>query len=682
MCNGDIDQAGQLIPEANVDCLTYNHIDKLAEIFKSSKDTKSILQKILTEYEQSTTVPKQNPPCTLKTIGKAVNWLTDHQLPTLYKDKEKYAIHPIREMFILAVLDHRTDLTDLLWKYLDRDFIAASIMASFLMKFISIKLKNQQAMFNLSRQLSNRADEYETKAANILEESYQENPEMAHLLLVRSLDEWDHRTVFSLAFAGGFKIFLQHDCCQQKLNEAWFGTLPCYTPKWKVAIGIICPLVVTYSNARGACCENRSSCIKESFEKLIWNFYSSPIVKFSTYTLSYVTFLCVFSFFILTQMRPGKINIYEYLVWIWASSVYADELRQLTLSTIKAKSLNPRKIEYFDSWWNIYDQVLFLFVVLAMIFRNHLPAEYFFLTANVYALAFVLYMLRILQNFYVIQAIGPKIEIIYRMLKDLCFFLLLFLLFILAFGIAFQSLVHPPPTNFQAHLSHNFTSRVLTHILYIPYFVIFQQFDDIKDQISNCEDSDYTDIDSANYIPKCSKLAAAFYLVYILITSLLLVNLLIATFSSSYNEVEEIAEQTWLFHRFEIISEYIEKPTLIPPLILLNHIWRLIKYFREKAILHRKRAKPQTTRGETVTSLNIAHTNILETTFGNGMDFKAELPRLKRECAALEAAAAESKWNEFYDRHRMNIYCKHSVGGDLSTINKREKALLKAMEGQ
>ena len=157
----------------------------------------------------------------------------------------------------------------------------------------------------------------------------------------------------------------------------------------------------------------------------------------------------------------------------WRSALSKLKVSTLTRSNISTAGGISTTRFYSDwSFWPSYSDLPYLWRTFDM-------------TADVYALAFVLYMLRILQNFYVIQAIGPKIEIIYRMLKDLCFFLLLFLLFILAFGIAFQSLVHPPSSDSQLHLSQDFASNVFRHILYIPYFVIFQQFDDIKDQISN-----------------------------------------------------------------------------------------------------------------------------------------------------------------------------------------------------
>ena len=169
VCGGDVDEVEDSLSSSPPDfnCLTYEHIENVAQAFINSKKTKSILRTIVKEYTHSKRWPCQrsdlgnsDTQIPLKTIGEAVNWLTDHQLPSLYKDNTR-KLFPIRELFFLAVLDHRTELADLLWKHLDQDFIAASIMASFLMKFISAKLKNHQAMFNLSRQLLEIADEYE-----------------------------------------------------------------------------------------------------------------------------------------------------------------------------------------------------------------------------------------------------------------------------------------------------------------------------------------------------------------------------------------------------------------------------------------------------------------------------------------------------------------------------------------
>ena len=372
-------------------------------------------------------------------------------------------------------------------------------------------------MFNLSRQMLENAKKYEKRAKKILHECFEEDPTKAHLLLVYSMDNWDNRTVLSMAYAGEQMDFFAHDCCQQKLNESWYGKLQSSTPMWRIAIGIFFPLFVLCGNMLKSKKENNgikenkenngnednkedkgSKRFKENKERRdgrrngrcgkcfgvsLYDFYNAPIVKFCTYTLSYLTYLVLFSIVMLTQLEPKDVRVFEYLVWAWACSMYVDELRLLFNGWKAVKfSCNPFKNEYFDSWWNLYDQLLFWLMVLAVVFRYSLPIEQFEGTLNVYAIAFVFYVLRVLQNFYIVQALGPKIEIIYRMLKDLFIFLLIFFLFMFAFGIAFQALVHPNPSTFKSLSVSDPTILIdlFKHIIYLPHFVIVQQFDGLK----------------------------------------------------------------------------------------------------------------------------------------------------------------------------------------------------------
>ena len=209
-----------------------------------------------------------------------------------------------------------------------------------------------------------------------------------------------------------------------------------------------------------------------------------------------------------------------------------------------------------------------------------------------------------------------------------------------------------------------------------------------KIKFQTCVDSNYTDISSDVQISRCSGLATAFYLVYILITSLLLVNLLIATFSSSYNKVEESAEQTWLYHRFEIISEYIEKPTLAPPLTLLNHIWRLFKFCRKMAIRRWKKHKEKL--GETAATRqtkrcisvrynlqNIKSLNDIETEMQGRVD-TMKLERMKSISRIFKSdTATREEWEAYLDFERGGIYDKLEIVGNLEERNELERNLLK-----
>ena len=108
---------------------------------------------------------------------------------------------------------------------------------------------------------------------------------------------------------------------------------------------------------------------------------------------------------------------------------------------------------------------------------------------------------------------------------------------------------------------------VLFDIVYDPYYAVFQQFDDIQNQFLNCTNDTAIHItgngtssygEGRNY-PRCSWLARLLFAVYAAFTCLLLVNLLIAIFNISFQDVQAEAEKTWSFNRVDIITEYIDK---------------------------------------------------------------------------------------------------------------------------
>lgn len=67
--------------------------------------------------------------------------------------------------------------------------------------------------------------------------------------------------------------------------------------------------------------------------------------------------------------------------------------------------------------------------------------------------------------------------------------------------------------------------------------------------------------------------------VYLLIANILLINLLIAVFNNIFNEMNAVAHQVWMFQRFTVVMEYEQKPVLPPPLIVVCHVYLLLRYF-------------------------------------------------------------------------------------------------------
>ena len=50
------------------------------------------------------------------------------------------------------------------------------------------------------------------------------------------------------------------------------------------------------------------------------------------------------------------------------------------------------------------------------------------------------------------------------------------------------------------------------------------------------------------------------------------------TSSNTFYRVNAISTQVWKFQRYSLVLEYEQKPILPPPLILLSHVYLIIKY--------------------------------------------------------------------------------------------------------
>lgn len=53
-------------------------------------------------------------------------------------------------------------------------------------------------------------------------------------------------------------------------------------------------------------------------------------------------------------------------------------------------------------------------------------------------------------------------------------------------------------------------------------------------------------------------------------------------FSNTFSDVQEKSDQIWKYERYNLVIEYHNRPGLVPPFILLSHIWLLLQYIHRK----------------------------------------------------------------------------------------------------
>ncbi|XP_023619326.1 transient receptor potential cation channel subfamily M member 2 isoform X7 [Myotis lucifugus] len=267
----------------------------------------------------------------------------------------------------------------------------------------------------------------------------------------------------------------------------------------------------------------------------------------------------------------------ERLIYLWLFSLVCEELRQLLYDPDEC-GLVKMALLYFSDFWNKLDIAAILLFIAGLTCR--LIPGLLYPGRIVLSLDFIMFCLRLMHIFTISKTLGPKIIIVKRMMKDVFFFLFLLAVWVVSFGVAKQAI-----------LIHN-ESRVdwiFRGVVYQSYLTIFGQMpayiDGVNFSLDQCSPNG-TD----PYKPKCPEsdatrhrpifpewLTVILLCLYLLFTNILLLNLLIAMFNYTFQQVQEHTDQIWKFQRHDLIEEYQGRPPAPPPFILLSHLHLFIK---------------------------------------------------------------------------------------------------------
>lgn len=313
------------------------------------------------------------------------------------------------------------------------------------------------------------------------------------------------------------------------------------------------------------------------FEKVL-RFYQAPFVKFFANVLSYVFFLGLYSYNILSKFTLEP-HWSEFVLHIWVCTLIVEELRQVI--TQEPNSF-WRKLEwYFSSAWNIADVFSLTTFVIATGLRyaawNHKNQKFLDAARIIYATDVIIFIVRLLQIFSVNKNLGPKLVMIRKMLHDLKYFIFILAIFIVGYGIAFQS-VRFPNTSF---------GTAIAGVLNKPYWQMYGELfiEEILEDPKNCSTGKPVCMTGGD--EPCSsdygKYVAPIYMaLYMLFTNILLLNLLIAIFNYTFEKVQDASDKVWKFQRYELILEYHDRPSLIPPFVIFSHLKMTITWIFQR----------------------------------------------------------------------------------------------------
>uniref|UniRef100_A0A8C6DTH7 Transient receptor potential cation channel subfamily M member 2 n=1 Tax=Moschus moschiferus TaxID=68415 RepID=A0A8C6DTH7_MOSMO len=491
-------------------------------------------------------------------------------LRSLYKrssGQATFTIDPVRDLLIWAIVQNRRELAEIIWAQ-SQDCIAAALACSKILKELS---KEEEDTDSLEEMLV-LADEYEQRAIGVFTECYRKDEERAQKLLVRVSEAWGRTTCLQLALEAKDMKFVSHGGIQAFLTKVWWGQLGVDNGLWRV---VLCMLVFPLLYTGLVSFRNRQLQAERGLAR-VRAFFSAPVVVFHMNILSYFVFLCLFAYVLMVDFQPQPSGC-EYLIYVWLFSLVCEELRQLFYDP-DGSGLRKAVLVYFSDFWNKLDVCAILLFIAGLTCR--LTPSLLYTGRIILSLDFTMFCLRLMHIFTISKTLGPKIIIVKRMMKDVFFFLFLLAVWVVSFGVAKQAI-----------LIHNErrVEWIFRGAIYHSYLTIFGQLPTYIDGV-NFRPDQCSPNGTDPYKPKCPEIDQArqepvfpewltvlLLCLYLLFANILLLNLLIAMFNYTFQQVQERTDQIWKFQRHDLIEEYQGRPPAPPPFILLSHLHLFIK---------------------------------------------------------------------------------------------------------
>uniref|UniRef100_A0A3B3UXB0 Transient receptor potential cation channel, subfamily M, member 2 n=1 Tax=Poecilia latipinna TaxID=48699 RepID=A0A3B3UXB0_9TELE len=442
----------------------------------------------------------------------------------------------------------------------------------------------------------------------VFSKCYNSDEVRAQKLLVRISRLWGKTTCLRLALEANDKNFVAQSGVQALLTQIWCGELSVENPVWRVLVCMVFfPLIYTRfvvfrrdeliqreteKNEEIKTVEKVTGSImminvhrsKLNVEPLgCWSrlvgLYCSPRVKFYGNIVSYFAFLFLFAYVLMIDFQRTP-SIAEQVLYIWLFTLVCEEIRQLFYDP-DGFGFRKKAKRYIHEMWNILDVISILLFCLGIAFRYllSLTTQLFYPGKVILCIDFVVFCLRLMAIFTISRILGPKIIIVRKMMRDMFFFMFLLSIWVVAYGVAKQGILIE---------NDNRLDWIMRGAIYEPYLIIFGNFpeniDNAKFDIKSCSMNGTDPLK-----PKCPKLnksqmpvfpewlTIVMLCVYLLFANILLLNLLIAIFNYTFEEVHDNTDKIWKFQRYELIKEYYSRPAAPPPFIIFSHLYLFIR---------------------------------------------------------------------------------------------------------
>lgn len=310
----------------------------------------------------------------------------------------------------------------------------------------------------------------------------------------------------------------------------------------------------------------------ESFQKSFFmnekRFICAPMTRHACHFLIFLMVLMMYSWFVLTSISTeyyvqGPARFFEYAVYIWRFGDFLEEIYDYLINEVEGRSRLHQlsgMYNYFDIW-NGLDLISNVILVVAMLLRHLGQDEMQMFARNMFALSLLILYLRFLEVFLIWKPTGTTIIMLKEMLKDLATYVHIVLTVVLGVGIYYHANLWP---DHQTMWSGGLTRWRIWTIIFYPYWQIYGEANletltgSDQDNCSNNR-SIWESDPSTKRCPEEDWTVPVIAGLYMIVVNLLLVNIVIANFSNTFEFIHTNSEKLWYYHLYTVIKAYSQR---------------------------------------------------------------------------------------------------------------------------
>lgn len=433
------------------------------------------------------------------------------------------------QILLWAILANRKEIAEVCWLR-GEELLLTGLVCSVLLK----KLSEKAISFGdrvLKRALAKHSKLFEKRCILLMDHMYEENTSLATYLMDTETRVWGiYCSPLDFAYENLKLDVVAHPCSQQSMTSQWNNELSPNT------------LAFLKTLSTGP-----------------QKFFSAPRTTYLVHYLIFLVMLVIHSYFVLTSVGTKYYNqnnagTFECFVYLWVAGDIVEEVITcfggLHKQHRSKKKLCTRLKIHLNNFWNLLDLFSYVIIILACFIRHFYVDTTFTVARRMFALSLIVMYLRFLEVFLIHKKLGPTLIMIKEMLEDLLSFILIAVFLLLGVGIYYHANIWPDD---QTILSGDITGWKIWTILYYPYWQLFAELN-----LNYLEATEHPDCNksSMSRCPQEDRSVPVVAAVYLLLSHLLLINLVIAKFSYTFDRIQKNSEKLCWFEMYTATIDY------------------------------------------------------------------------------------------------------------------------------